>query len=355
MVAMRTLESGLRQLGHTANMHSNVELACQSDKIFLSNMMRAPEMADMARQVKRRGRSYDVISFFEYDPAWMVFANNFTTLALNDPDRLIKHPDSYKLLRLNMTWPDQGFLLPLCSVSPKTVRTSGRFESNNIKQVFPDWNTKECLWAPRSALSPEKADGSFSKLIGLSRGSYMLQVGRLEMRKNQAASILATEHLDIPLVFITSHGYGDDYLKSCVKLATRRKAKTIFVTDALKSLTMGNVEVIHSKRLSEECLSDAYANAGLHLHPAAHELPGLTYLEAGKFELPQVATRISPIKEYFEYGCTKPPADFISYVDPFDIVAIGSSVERLFGKKSSIHNNKIYNRTDADVAADFLA
>ncbi len=202
-------------------------------------------------------------------------------------------------------------------------------------------------------------DTSFLQLSGLSSGSYLLQVGRLEMRKNQLGTILATRNLDVPLVFISTT--SPSYEEFCFEAAAKwRKAPTLFISQSLKAREEGSAKVIpmpKNEKLSAATLASAYYHAGLHIHPAFQELPGFTYLEAARFGTPTVASNWCTIKDYF-YDPALGHSELdgrIVYADPHHLNDITQKIEQNFGKKfSPLIDHPSIKRTHVDVAQDLL-
>lgn len=174
----------------------------------------------------------------------------------------------------------------------------------------------------------------FLSFTGLTSQSYILQVGRLEFRKNQLGSIIATKDLDIPLVLICSQGIFDWYEKSCLQACLQyRKAPTYIISQTMPYSKEKNVTVLPmpgGNKLSESMLKSAYFHAGLHLHPAFMELPGLTYFESLYLGVPTIASSWASINEYFSEPFSD---DRLSFCSPYDLKQIQSLVTTMFGKR----------------------
>jgi glycosyltransferase involved in cell wall biosynthesis len=205
----------------------------------------------------------------------------------------------------------------------------------------------------------EEPDDSFLKFTGLSKGSYILQVGRLEMRKNQLGSILATRNLDVPLVFIStvSPAYENNLLEAAAKW---RKAPTLIISQSLKPHSQGSARIISmpaDEKLPNSMLTSAYANAGLHLHPAFQELPGATYLEAAAIGTPTVASSWCTITDYFydsKLGHSSLDGRIV-YCEPHHLNDITQKIEENFGKTFlSLREHPVFKRTPLDTAKDLI-
>jgi glycosyltransferase involved in cell wall biosynthesis len=202
----------------------------------------------------------------------------------------------------------------------------------------------------RSSELEKSTMDSFMEFAHLSGEEYILQVGRFETRKNQLASILATRHFNAPLVFITTNTHQPWYEKLCLKaIQTYRSHPTIVISESLDNARIGALIILkmpNGKKLSPEMLESAYCNAGLYLHPAFCEVPGLVYFEAARFGIPIIASEWCTIKDTDLAGT--------EYPLPFDVPAIESRVQKLFGKKQNAYEHAIFSRTTLDYAKDVL-
>jgi hypothetical protein len=205
----------------------------------------------------------------------------------------------------------------------------------------------------------KEPDTSFLQMTGLSSGSYLLQVGRLEMRKNQLGTILATRDLDIPLVFIATTSLS--YEETCFEAAVKwRKAPTLFISQSLSEREEGSARVIpmpQKQKLPQATLASAFYHAGLHIHPAFQELPGATYLEAARFGVPSVASHWCTIKDYFfdpALGHSELDGRIV-YAEPHHLNEITKKIEQNFGLKfAPLIDHPSLKRTHRDVAQDLL-
>src|SRR5262249_28259494 len=118
------------------------------------------------------------------------------------------------------------------------------------------------------------------------------------------------------------------------------------------------LQMPQGQKLPQPLLISAYQNAGLNLHPAFCELPGLTCLEAAKLGVPTVASEWTTLRDYFTDPVTHAYTldDRITYVSPYHISAITDKIQEQFGKKIDKHfDHPLFHRTKIDVARDFLA
>jgi glycosyltransferase involved in cell wall biosynthesis len=364
--ALHTIRDGLRALGHEVRTAPEAGRLLDREFVFLSNTC-LDQRRNHAR-LRRADLPFGVIGFHEdfigYSPACFGF------------ERYVE--SHLRGVR------DGGFAFPLERLleSPEIVHyfsePPGRYALNNY-EVMRDARVcianspteertmrRDCPAARTRVvfLTAGLADGwtgarsdEFLGLTGLARAEYILQVGRLEPRKNQLGSVLACRDLDIPLVFVATSSRRS-YRKSFLRAVKRyRRARTLLVCPARRSEREGPLEIVpmpRGGRLSENCLRSAYQNAGLHLHPAFHERPGYTVLESVRLGIPTVASRWTPIRDYFEHGGSADANGLVDYVTPHHLAEIEQSTRKLFGRLARPSTNAIFSRTAQDVAAEML-
>lgn len=136
----------------------------------------------------------------------------------------------------------------------------------------------------------------FAEKFGLK--DFVLMVGRIESRKNQALAAFALRELDVPLVCI-GHVGDPDYFK-----ALKRWAGPSFV---------------HIDRITDRAmLASAYKAAKLLLLPSWSEGAPLVALEAAAAGTPLVLSCMSSEPDYF--------GDWATYVHPADTAGLKSAV-----------------------------
>lgn len=157
--------------------------------------------------------------------------------------------------------------------------------------------------------------------------NYMLQVGRLEPRKNQIATILATRDIPLPLVLIASAGYSKQYNELAIKAILKyRKHPTYIISQDLPELSNNMLKIIRmkdGKKLDWETLHSAYLNCSVNIHPAYYELPGLTYIESIQLKKKTIISENASIHEYIT---NHKPTCGIYFVDPSNIQDIKRKV-----------------------------
>ena len=204
-------------------------------------------------------------------------------------------------------------------------------------------------------------DDAVLKFLGLKRGNYILQVGRIEPRKNQLATILATKDFDIPLLLIATDGYLPDYEALCVAAIKKwRQAHTIILSQTMNPEEAGNLRVVgmpDGKLLPKSWINGAFRHAGVCLHPAFSETPGYIFFEAAMRGTSILATDWCTVKDYFfdqqlGHSCLD---GRIQYCLPYQMAAIKRFVEENFGKRFTVKpTHPIFERTPAMVAQEIL-
>jgi len=364
--ALYTMRDGLRSLGHEVQTAPDAGRLLGCDFVFLSNTC-LDQRQNHAR-LARAGRPFGVIGFHEdfigYAPACFGFERYVESHLRGVRDggfafaleRLLESPEIVHYF----SGPPGRYALNNYEVmrNARVCIANSPTEERTMRRDCPAARTRVVLLTAGLAegWSGARSD-EFLRLTGLARGEYILQVGRLEPRKNQLGSVLATRELDTPLVFVAT-SLRRSYRKSFLRAVKRyRRARTLLVCPARRAARDGALEVVpmpRGGRLSESCLRSAYQNAGLHLHPAFHERPGYTVLESVKLGVPTVASRWTPIRDYFEHGGSADADGLVDYVTPHHLGEIEQSTRKMFGRLARPSTNAIFSRTDRDLAAELL-
>ncbi len=235
-------------------------------------------------------------------------------------------------------------------------------EAEIVRRDYPNSNIL-ALFLPPGVVTryKDQPDDSFLQLTGLASKSYILQIGRMECRKNQLTTILATRDLDIPLVLISTKS-EPHYSIMCFEAAAKwRKAPTIFFSPILKEKTSGAAKILpipNKIRFPPSTIASAFHHAGLYLHPSFNETPGLIFLEAAYLGTPTIASssKWSTIHDYF-YDPVLGHSNLdgrIAYTEPCDLVTIRSQIKEMFGKKYPRLDHPAIRRTEIDYAQDLL-
>jgi len=361
------LINGLKELGHKAFISDNPEQILSCDHIFLSNIIY--NLSSHYNLLKLFDRPYNLVSFHEdvikyFGPATAFYNAIAQSLKGDHPyfnlEHLMHAPDHILFFS---TFPRNEPLLNYEVIkNAKLCMANTPTEKETILRDCPSAKVA-CVPLGPGFLTEERYDESdaFLTLSGLKSKDYILQIGRFSTRKNQLGSILATKDLDVPLVFIANYPGCKGYTKTCYKAATKwRKAPTLIFSSTIEPYEEGPLKVIRVPTewaLSHDLVLSAYQHAGLYLHPAFMELPGFVSLEAAKLGIPSVASSWTTLKDYFtdpktgEYTLD----ERIAYVDkPYDINAITSSVEAMFGKSFPQGEHPTFSRREKAMAEDLL-
>lgn len=369
--AILDIQQGLEELGHHAWITHNRIQALNADSIYFVGTLvdQSPNMSFM----KLMGRDYGCIAFHEDHLLFSGASFGFVYYVSGILDGNIEKGVPFLLEDL-MERPHLIFyydqlrptnVLQNCEFlkNAKWIIANSHTEQKTLFRDAPGCNAKVVYWAAGHTgdMKSEPSD-EFLHFAGVKKGEYILQVGRMTLRKNQLASVLATKDLDIPLVFIAMNNCVPSYEEVLFAAAAKwRKAPTIVISQHLSaSDSRGPLKIISTggQILSKELILSAFANAGLHLHPAFYELPGYTYLESARFGVPTIASKWSSLKDYFTDFSTGAYCldDRIEYALPYDILGLKKLVEKKFGQRyPEIPNHPLYLRRPKDVARDFLA
>ena len=137
-------------------------------------------------------------------------------------------------------------------------------------------------------------------------GPFVLQVGRVEARKNQAAALAAVERLDEGVTLVVAGPERDPELASRLRASSRCRV--------LGRVDSPNLELL-------------YRNARAVVVPSLYEGFGLPVLEAMARGQVVVATRVSSLPEV--------GGDAVLYVDdPGDPSALAAALERALGDRT---------------------
>ena len=365
--ALSTLNRGLQSLG-VASVHSeDFDDIASADFVFLSNIV--GNLTPKYNLLRLLNKPFGLINFHEdyiryTGPCYGFYGFIHQSLMGRrdfELERLIEVPD----LVYYFAPPPR---LP-AYINREVIRAAHVCVANSESEkrtILRDCPTANAQVVPLTtgfaeANAYEDSD-AFLKFSGLDKKGYVLQVGRLEPRKNQLASVLAMRHFDRPLVFISSYvakpyrKYAETVLQAIVKW---RKAPTIIFSEQMEEREEGALSVRRLKKdqLDVPLLISAYQNCALHLHPAFMELPGYTYLEAAKLGAPTVGSSWATVKDYFTDPKTGAYTldDRIKYVErPYDIFEIETLIKEQMDRDFAPSCHPILHRTLEEMAADFL-
>jgi len=181
---------------------------------------------------------------------------------------------------------------------------SGEREAKMIKKDFPYTKRIESIHFGSQGL-PEVQESLFTEKYGVK--DFILCVGRIEWRKNQAILLKAMKDSEMPIVLVAGNmTYQPDYQKAVENY--KRRGKTLVVSD-----------------LSLEELASAYRAARAHVLPSWFELPGLVSLEAARCGTPVVGTTYGTLSDYL--------GSEASYCDPESVYSIRLAIEEAINKE----------------------
>ncbi len=355
LAAVRALSEGLTALGHAVEIASAAADLKACDFVLLANA--SSHLQQDCAPLLANGRPYGIIGFHENRARQYSHCCSFVHCAMENPERLIENPEIVELFAYEAptSEPEAVDVLQKAQVCIATSPTEARW----IQEDFPGCRTA-VLYLNPSAMGGAPSS-SFLDWTGLKKGEYVLQVGRIEMRKNQLASLLAMREEKMPLVFIATRSFNPAYEKMFFEAVVKwRSAPTWVISQTHADQEKGSLRILgmpHEEMLSNEMLQSAYAHAGLHLHPAFCELPGLTYLEAAKLGIPTVASEWATIRDYFIDSATGQYTldERIAYALPYHIPAIWEHIQRQWGKTFDPQiSHPALERTPRDVAAALI-
>lgn len=340
-LVFKSLQRGLGELGVDAEISDSLDDVNNSDHVVLTNT--CINQIDNYKKVLASGKPYSVLPFHEDVLKWQGPAESFTRLVFkiieNDADEfgvgleMLRRNPEIIFYSLGRT-PFRALVNRPVLEGARKVFPNTKIEASTILRDAP--NSKVfVLPLPLdfdSKFSVTTCE-SFAEYFGLAPG-YALQVGRFEPRKNQLATIIALSDVPVPLVFLATKGYNKKYEEMALKAIVKyRKYPTYVIGESFEDLDDGALHVRSAPNqlmISDAMLGSAYSSAGVNVHPAFYELPGLTYLEAAYFNVPSIYSLNSSVSEYLLDG---ERGGFYSVL-PYDLSSIKNSVlAAIFGKK----------------------
>jgi glycosyltransferase involved in cell wall biosynthesis len=368
--AVQDLARGLTLLGHECLITTDPVEALGADTISFLSIAAVDHTTEMAL-MKLAGREYGSIAFHEDELLFSIPSFGLFRYVVGMLENETEKNHTFSLEQL-IARPSLVFYFSEVQTfhalnnfdflaHAKFVIASSPTEERTLLRDVPGCKTRLLRWAPgfvEGTFTPP--DDSFPEFTGLKRGSYVLQAGRMSIRKNQLATLLATKDLDLPVVFIAAGYSTPAYEKTFFRAAEeKRKGPVILITQNPTLASSGNLRVIHmpsGEILSKALLLSAFAHAGLHLHPSFYEIPGLTYLEAARLGVPTVASEWGSLKDYFTDAAGNYALDDrIEYALPYDLAALKALVVKKFGQKyPEIPHHPVFQRTAEELARDFL-
>lgn len=366
--ALQMLTNGLNQLGVKAYLTYDLNRVAEADFAFLSNII--CNLSPRYHVLKMLNKPYGLINFHEdfikyWGPCAAFYSAILHCLKEEKFPFILEHIRKVPDHLLFFSPPPRKETLKNYEVikDASLCIANSPSEAKTVLRDCPSANVQSIFWGPGMLTDANYPySDKFLKVSGLSKKSYVLQVGRLAPNKNQLGTILATKDLDIPLVFISNYAFFDDYSQACIDAILKwRKAPTLIFSSTLKPLEEKNLKIVKVPSqfdLGTDLLVSAYQNAGLYLHPAFTELPGFVYLEAAKLGTPTVATEWTTLRDYFidkESGCYTLDERIHYLKKPYDIQEIEQSIELMFGKEFAPSDHPILHRNERSMAEELLA
>ena len=361
---LTSLQTGLRKLGHTADFVEDPSNLGSYDLALLSST--CLDQRPVYHALRLSGAPYALLSFHEDMIRYCGAASGFFRYVRGILDGREDEGHLFSLQRLI----ENPHLLYYYAEPVRKMAMANYDVINNAAVCFAN-TQREAAILKRDCpscrtfvapLPPGFAEGActpgdeFLPVLGLASGEYILQIGRMEPRKNQLATILATKDLPMPLVFISTLTVNFEYEKTCLEAIYKyRKAPTFILSQTLPTMKAGPLHILQmprQRKITRAHLLSALFHAGLHLHPAFYELPGLTYLEAAKLGTPSIASSWATISDYFQ---SHPLDNRIVYTEPFDLSRITALVQEKFGQRYPRIRHPAFDRTSLDFAKDYLS
>jgi len=328
---IHSLRDGLIEIGHEVVMDEQLGKSLDCDIVFLTNSCQDKQAE--AAFLESHGKRYFVLTFHEdflgYMPSCMGFCEHISGLMKNQInlpvpatlDYLEQNPSIIRYYKptIKLSGVANGVVLNKAI----EVYPSSRFEAKTLLRDAPQCQAKIVLLpTERTDWNVYSNESNFSQMYNIPEG-YIIQVGRLEPRKNQIGSVLATRDIERPLVFVASSGGPGWYHNLLANIILRyRKHPTYIIAQSIDSLERGPLTIrrMHDgKKLPSNVLRSAYLGASLNLHPAFHELPGLTYIESISLGIPTVCSSWTGISDYI-VGETRDRG--VEFVSPESLVEI---------------------------------
>jgi len=366
--ALFTIRDGLQQLGMSVKTAKTAADLRECEFTFLSNT--CLDQTDNIKTLRHDRRSYGLIGFHEDFLTYYGRMMGFTRTV----NAIVENPHSHQLSIQSLI--DNPDIIGYFAQSPPTLQlmnqhvlngsklcvANSKFEETTMRRDCKDANTCSVHWTTGTSdlWGDVKDDDSFLELTGLKRHEYILQVGRIETRKNQLMTVIAARDLGLPIVFVATRGYQPWYVKILKKLCLQLDVDVMIVAEEYTTQTNGNLRVISmpgNVKLSINTLKSAINNCTVCVGPAFHELPGYTYLEALHLGCPVVSSEWTSCKEYLQYKrgdgyC----GGLINYCVPWNVNSVTSKIKEMIDNKSKRVKpvNEIFNRTPRMVAEEII-
>jgi len=214
--------------------------------------------------------------------------------------------------------PRPGFRdLPFLFKNADLLLPNTKAEAELIKKFFPFISEEKIRIIPNGVDErfAEADPELFRKHYNIDY-DFVLNVARLEPRKNQLSLVKALKGTGLKLIIIGNQSVWPEYARLCFKEGEE------------------NVLFINELSHNDPLLASAYANAKVFALPSSEETPGISALEAAIAGCSVVVTQRGGAQEYLK--------DFAKYVDPNSIDDIRNKILSAWEDNSDKQKQKLY-------------
>lgn len=355
------LKDALEQMGHRVTLGASAYDVLVADVVLLTNSM--IYQMDNMEMLLRNKVPYFVLCFHEDIIQYYLPSNGFAQYVKKcmegssdySIERLYENP--HAVYYFSDLFPRGYYFIFDLLKSAQCCIANSAMEERTIRRDCPFAKTAVVSLPHAEWIEEDDGGESFFDALGLQDRPYLLQVGRLETRKNQLASLIATRNLGLPLVLVAPESHQGWYEQLCVEAAVHfRKAPVLILSQNLSAFEKGAVRVIPmpgGKLLPKVLMHKLYEKARLYVHPSFCELPGFVFFEAMKKGVPIVASEWCAIQDYL---VNAGPED-IQYVLPFDVASLQRKVEQflMITPKKNAVSEPCFERSTLEYAQDIVA
>lgn len=249
--------------------------------------------------------SPDVVHFFGLHPRlYAPLSRAYTRKNVPYFVTPIFYPVAAGFRRQTWQWAQQRFGVGYYSSAPEFLSgASGVFpnttaEANYLRTWFSTVKVDRVI--PNAVDTEWLKATTADDLVREVEGEYVLNVARLEPRKNQLRLAQACREIGVPLVIAGDTSVDPEYARAC---------------EAVGDTTLLGPVVAQSPRLAA-----LYDRAAAFALPSLCETPGIAALEAASAGVPVVVTSVGGAREYL--------GDLAHYVNPKDVRSMVRAIEQ---------------------------
>lgn len=290
MTMVRGMRKYLERSGVSVDIVQSSELPskCQADLVHIT-FFHLPESVKRIKEWADRSRVPVLISPLFEDQLVLWF--EWATQCRGKWHRLRELLGRSLAYKLYATWQKQRiergneWRLQRALLSDMWVVVNSQYESNHLKRWLRLRNLQAAvvpLGIDPDVYTAPPADREIAELGDLA--DFVLEVGRIETRKNQLGLLLALQQSFLPIVLVGSLRHAPElekpYIAACQELAQLR----------------GNVYFL--EQVTQEDMLSLYSRAAVHVLPSWSERPGLVTLEAAACGCKVVCSVPGPITDY---------------------------------------------------------